>query len=173
MLPAGWIIDVVSSTPAAYLSGLRLAGRRVVVVGAGRVAERRLDRLLAADAAVTVIAPEATPRIRQLAESGRLTLSPRTYQPGDLAGAWYVLAATDDHDCNAQVSAEAEALQTFCVRADDRDAATAWTPAGGEAGGVQIGVLAGGDHGRSRRIRDGLLRQLIKIIDRERNGRAA
>lgn len=149
----------MSSAPA-YLSGLRLSGRRVVVVGAGRVAERRLGRLLQAGARVTVIAPLATELITRLAESGELSWLRRGYQDGDLAGAWYVLVATDDQDCNDKVSAEAEHRRIFCVRSDDRHAATAWTPACGAVDGVQLGVLAGGDHGRSRRIRDRLLRQL-------------
>jgi uroporphyrin-III C-methyltransferase/precorrin-2 dehydrogenase/sirohydrochlorin ferrochelatase len=153
------IIGTVSAAPA-YLSGLRLSGRRVVVIGAGRVAERRLGRLLDAGAELIVIAPAATELIKNLATSGRLTWLPRSYRSGDLDGAWYVLVATDDHHCNEQVSAEAEHRRIFCVRSDDRQAATAWTPASGTVDGVQIGVLAGGDHGRSRRIRDDLLRQL-------------
>ncbi|HEY9292775.1 MAG TPA: bifunctional precorrin-2 dehydrogenase/sirohydrochlorin ferrochelatase [Microlunatus sp.] len=159
--------------PVPYLSGLRLAGRRVAVVGAGRVAERRLERLLDAAAAIEVIAPQATVRISRLAEAGRLTWVRRSYRPGDLDGAWYVLAATDDQDCNEQVSNEAERQRIFCVRSDDRAEATAWTPASGEVDGVQIGVLAGGDHRRSRRIRDAVLKALIKIIGSERGHRAA
>ncbi|QDP97451.1 hypothetical protein FOE78_17360 [Microlunatus elymi] len=153
------------SEPTPYLTGLRLAGRRVVVVGAGRVAERRLGRLLDAGADVEVIAPEATPVIARRAEEGRLTWSRRTFQPADLDGAWYVLAATDDPGCNEQVSSVAERARIFCVRSDNRDRATAWTPASGEIDGVQLGVLAGGDHGRSRRLRDALLDTLTKIID--------
>lgn len=148
------------SPALAYLSGLRLSGRRVVVIGAGRVAGRRLGRLLEAGADVAVIAPSAIELIKELAASGRLTWLPREYADGDLDGAWYVLVATDDHDCNLRVSVEAERRRIFCVRSDDRDAATAWTPASGIVNGIQVGVLAGGDHGRSRRIRDELLRQL-------------
>ena len=158
--------------PVPYLSGLRLAGRRVVVVGAGRVAERRLERLLDAAATIEVIAPQATVRIGRLADAGRLTWTRRGYRPGDLAGAWYVLAATGDRDCNEQVSAEAEQRRIFCVRADDRAEATAWTPASGEIDGVQVGVLAGGDHRRSRRIRDALLKALVKIIGSEPSTRS-
>lgn len=157
----------------AYLSGLRLSGRRVVVVGAGPVAERRLERLLEAGARIEVIAPEATMRIQHLAAEDRLIWTRRRYADGDLSGAWYVLAATDDPETNAAVSAEADSQQVFCVRADDGTQATAWTPASGVVDGVQIGVLAGGDHRRSRRIRDRLLRLLVKIISADRDERAA
>ena len=164
------------ATSVPYLSGLRLGGRRVVVVGAGQVAERRLVRLLEAGAAVQVIAPQASARIVRLDRAGRLHWIPRRYAEGDLEGAWYVLAATDDPSCNEQVSAEAERRHIFCVRADDREQATAWTPATGEIDGVQVGVLAGGDHRRSRRIRDLVLQLLIKVInrhDRDDQGSAA
>ncbi len=147
-------------TATAYLAGLRLAGRRVVVVGAGRVAERRLERLLDAGADVVVVAPLATEGIRGLAEDGRLRWIPRGYTAGDLDAAWYVLAATDDRTCNDAVSAEAERQRIFCVRSDDRARATAWTPASADLDGIQLGVLAGGDPHRSRRIRDLLLRGL-------------
>ncbi|SDS04633.1 precorrin-2 dehydrogenase/sirohydrochlorin ferrochelatase family protein [Microlunatus soli] len=161
------------NAPVPYLSGLRLSGRRVVVVGAGRVAERRLYRLLEAGATIEVIAPDATAPIQRLDAAGRLTWTRRSYLPDDLADAWYVLVATRDSACNEQVSAEAERQQIFCVRADDRDEATAWTPASAEVDGVQVGVLAGGDHHRSRRIRDTLVQLLIKIIGSERRDRAA
>jgi precorrin-2 dehydrogenase / sirohydrochlorin ferrochelatase len=160
---------VPMTTSDSYLAGLRLEGRRVVVVGAGRVAERRLERLLEARAGVELIAPEATAGIRRMQQQRRVTWTERAYRDGDLDGAWYVLAATDDPDCNRRVSAEAERRRIFCVRADDRAAATAWTPATGVADGVQVGVLAGGDHGRSRRIRDRLLGLVVKIIAHDRS----
>lgn len=157
----------------AYLSGLRLTGRRVVVVGAGRVAERRLPRLLESGAQVEVIAPAVTARIARWAETGQLHWTRRGFRSGDLHDAWYVMVATRDEDCNERASAEAEQLRIFCVRADRRERATAWTPATGEIDGVQVGVLAGGDHHRSRTIRDALLRLMIKVIGSERHDRAA
>jgi uroporphyrin-III C-methyltransferase/precorrin-2 dehydrogenase/sirohydrochlorin ferrochelatase len=97
----------------------------------------------------------------------------RPYVDGDLDRAWYVVAATDDRDCNDRISAEAEQRRIFCVRSDDRSQATAWTPAAAEVEGVQIGVLAGGDPHRSRRIRDLLLRALTKISGTDRGERVA
>lgn len=119
----------------AYLVGLLLAGRRVVVVGAGRVAARRVPRLVEAGAVVEVIAPAVRPDLQALADSGALTLRTRRYRAGDLAGAWYALALTDAAEVNAAVVAEAEAGHTFCVRADRADEGSAWTPASGHAEG--------------------------------------
>lgn len=95
-----------------------LAGRRVVAVGAGPVAEAKTTPLRQAGAALTVIAPDAVPAIRDAAAAGHLTWHARPYAPGDLTGAFLVVAATADAATNARVAADAAAQQTFCVRTD-------------------------------------------------------
>jgi uroporphyrin-III C-methyltransferase/precorrin-2 dehydrogenase/sirohydrochlorin ferrochelatase len=137
-------------TENAYLVGLRLSGRKVVVVGGGTVAQRRLPLLLANGADVHVIARAATPAVE--ATTG-ITLELRDYRDGDLDGAWYAIAATDAPDVNAAVVAEAERRSIFCVRADVARDGTAVTPASFEYDGLSVGVLAGGEHRRSAAIR--------------------
>jgi uroporphyrin-III C-methyltransferase/precorrin-2 dehydrogenase/sirohydrochlorin ferrochelatase len=137
-------------TENAYLAGLRLSGRKVVVVGGGTVAQRRLPLLLANGADVHVIARAATPAVE--ATEG-ITLELRDYRDGDLDGAWYAIAATDDAAVNAAVVAEAERSRIFCVRADAAREGTAVTPASFEYEGLSVGVLAGGAHRRSAAIR--------------------
>lgn len=149
-----------------YLAGLDLAGRRVVVVGGGTVAQRRLPRLAASDADIEVIAPEVTPAVQAMADAGELTWRARPYVEGDLSGAWYVLCCTSDTQVNAAVSAEAERQRVFCVRADAGQVGSAVTPATGGHDGLLVGVLAEGDHRRSAAVRDGLL-------DALREGRVA
>jgi uroporphyrin-III C-methyltransferase/precorrin-2 dehydrogenase/sirohydrochlorin ferrochelatase len=139
-----------------YPVGLLLKGRRVVVLGGGTVAQRRLPALLAAGADVHLIAPSTTPAVQAMADAGELTWHPRPYAAGDLAGAWYVLAATDDPVANAAASAEAEADRTFCSRSDDASAATAWTPAAGRQDGTTVAVLSG-DPRRSAALRDAIV----------------
>jgi uroporphyrin-III C-methyltransferase/precorrin-2 dehydrogenase/sirohydrochlorin ferrochelatase len=148
-----------------YLAGLDLAGRRVVVVGAGTVAQRRLPRLVASGAAVEVIAPEATPAVEAMADHGELTWHRRGYADGDLAGAWYVVTCASDPEVNAAVAAEAERERVFCVRSDAGSLGSAVTPAVADHDGLLVGVLAGGDHRRSATVRDG-------IMDALREGRA-
>jgi uroporphyrin-III C-methyltransferase/precorrin-2 dehydrogenase/sirohydrochlorin ferrochelatase len=142
------------------LSGLVLTGRRVVVVGGGGVAQRRLPRLLETGAQIDVISPAVTPTIEGLLTNPDLRWVERGYTPGDLEGAWYVVVATDDAEVNDQVSAEAEQRRIFCVRSDDRSRATAWTPASGQHDHVTIGVLGAGDHRRSAAVRDAILEEL-------------
>jgi uroporphyrin-III C-methyltransferase / precorrin-2 dehydrogenase / sirohydrochlorin ferrochelatase len=137
----------------AYLLGLRLRGRRVLVVGGGAVAARRVPRLLSAGADVALVSPSATPALEELATLGRIGWQRRGYAAGDCAGAWLVIAATDRPEVNAAVAAEAEAGRTWCVRADAGGAATAWTPAAGSAEGTSVGVLSG-DPRHSAAIRD-------------------
>ncbi|MET9348539.1 uroporphyrinogen-III C-methyltransferase [Streptomyces termitum] len=144
----------------AYPVGLRLAGRRVVVLGGGTVAQRRLPALIAAGADITLVSPSATPSVEAMAEAGELTWVRRRYEDGDLADAWYALVATTDPAANAAASAEAERARVWCVRSDDAEAATAWTPATGRGDGVTVAVLTGHDPRRSAAVRDAILEGL-------------
>jgi uroporphyrin-III C-methyltransferase / precorrin-2 dehydrogenase / sirohydrochlorin ferrochelatase len=137
----------------AYLVGLRLTGKKVVVVGGGTVAQRRLPLLIANGADVHVITRSATPAVEGMPG---ITLTLREFREGDLDGAWYAIAATDDPDVNATVVAEADRLHIFCVRADVAREGTAVTPASFEYEGLSVGVLAGGDHRRSAAIRSAI-----------------
>ncbi|HEY3259454.1 MAG TPA: uroporphyrinogen-III C-methyltransferase [Pseudonocardiaceae bacterium] len=152
--------DAPDAAERHYLAGLDLAGRRVVVVGAGTVAQRRLPRLLAAGADVLVVAPEATPAVEGLAAAGELRWERRPYRAGDLDGAWYALACTSSPAINEQVCRHAEELRVYCVRADRGLAGSAVTPATAEHDGMLIGVLSGGRPRRSAAVRDGLLEAL-------------
>ncbi|MCY7341335.1 MAG: uroporphyrinogen-III C-methyltransferase [Pseudonocardia sp.] len=143
-----------------YLAGLDLGGRRVVVVGGGTVAQRRVTGLLAAGADVEVVAPALTPAIEGMASAGELRLSARPYRDGDLDGAWYAIACTDSAEVNAAVAAEAERRRIFCVRADDAPAGSAVTPAVGRHDGLTVGVLAQGLPRRSAAVRTALVEAL-------------
>ena len=143
-----------------YLVGLDLAGRRVVVVGAGTVAQRRLPRLIAAGAEVVLVAPGATPAVEAMATAGELRWEVRGYAEGDLEGAWYVLACSSVPAVNAAVAAEAQRRRVFCVRADDATGGSAVTAASAEHDGLLIGVLAGRRPRRSAAVRDALIEAL-------------
>ncbi|MDN5895208.1 MAG: hypothetical protein L0H93_14440 [Nocardioides sp.] len=95
-----------------YPSGLRLVGRRVVVVGGGHVAQRRIPPLIGAGADVVVVAPEVTPAIEGLASEVTLTL--REFTEADLDEAWYVIAATDV--ANTATAANSPTVKKIFVR---------------------------------------------------------
>ncbi|SCG65298.1 uroporphyrinogen-III C-methyltransferase [Micromonospora halophytica] len=145
-----------------YPLGLRLAGRRVVVVGGGAVATRRVPALLDAGADVFLVAPELTPALHAHVDAGRVHWAPRRFVPDDLDGAWLVQVAVDDPLAAASVSAAAAERKIFCVRADDRAAATAWTPAVTRHGPVTVAVLGGGDPRRAMSVRDAV-RDLLNV----------
>ena len=144
-------------TENAYLVGLRLDGRKVVIIGGGTVAQRRVPLLLANGADVHVITRVATPAVEAFAtQDPGITLSLRDYRDGDLADAWYAIAATDDPAVNAAVIAEADSRRIFCVRADAGRDGTAVTPASFSFEGLEVGVLASGAHRRSAAVRSAI-----------------
>ncbi|GAA4816140.1 uroporphyrinogen-III C-methyltransferase [Tomitella cavernea] len=147
---------VAASTAPAYLAGLHLRGRPVVLVGGGSVAQRRLPLLLEAGALVTVVSPQVTAAVEALATAGRVRHEARGYRHGDLAGAWYVIVATDDSVTNQAASAEAEERRIFCVRSDAGAQGSAVTPATTRHGDATVGVVAHGDHRRSAALRTAL-----------------
>ncbi|MFJ8231000.1 uroporphyrinogen-III C-methyltransferase [Streptomyces sp. NPDC094448] len=148
----------------AYPVGLRLTGRRVVVLGGGQVAQRRLPWLIAAGADITLVSPSATPSVEAMVAAGELGWERRRYREGDLEGAWYVVVASSDAEANDRASAEAERLRVWCVRSDDADAATALTPATGRSAGVTVAVLTTDVHCRDPRrsaaVRDAVVEGL-------------
>jgi uroporphyrin-III C-methyltransferase/precorrin-2 dehydrogenase/sirohydrochlorin ferrochelatase len=143
-----------------YPSGLRLAGRRVVVVGGGQVAQRRVPGLLAAGAEVVVVSPRVTPAIEGQVLAGEIAWVERGFVDDDLADTWYVIAATDDPGVNEQVSKAAEARRVFCVRSDDGTSATAWTPAVGRYDGLTLAVLGRREPRRTAAVRDAIVTAL-------------
>ncbi|MDQ6896520.1 MAG: uroporphyrinogen-III C-methyltransferase, partial [Actinomycetota bacterium] len=116
----------------AYPTVLRLAGRRVLVVGGGVVAARRVVALLESGALVDLVAREVDDALRHEAQAGRIRWQQRPFVFSDIvepSPAWLVHAATDSPVVNADVAAAADAARVWCVRADDARASTAWTPA--------------------------------------------
>ena len=150
----------VNATDSPYLVGLNLDGRRVVVVGGGTVAQRRLPLLISSGAVVHVITREATPAVEAMATAGQVTLELRDYRAGDLVDAWYAIACTDEAETNVAIVAEATASKIFCVRADIAKDGTAVTPASAEWDGLTLGVLAGGEHRRSAAVRNAVIEAL-------------
>lgn len=144
----------------SYPLHLSISGKRVLVVGAGAVAVRRIDGLLRAGADVVVVAPKADPAVIDWAARGALTWRRRAFDYSDVIGAWLVHAATDDPSVNARVAAEAERRRIWAVRADAATAGTALTPAVLDLSGAVVSVTTG-DPRRSVALRDGIRAGLV------------
>jgi len=127
-----------------YPAFLDLRGRRAVVIGGGAIAEQKVVGLLDAGARVTVISPSVSRRLEDLAAAGTLTIERRPYRPGDLAGAFLAIAATDDRAANRAVWTEAEARGVLLNAVDDLPHCSFIAPAIHRQGDVAVAVSTAG-----------------------------
>ncbi len=132
-----------SSADPLYPLFLKLAGRKVLVVGGGKVATAKVRALLDAGATVLVVAPAASPALGELAAAGKLAVARRGFEPADLDGAWLVVAAAPP-EVAAVVAQAAEARRVFVLAVDDVAAASAYGAGTLRRGGVTIAVSTGG-----------------------------
>ena len=93
---------------------LNLKDRLCIVIGGGKVAERKVENLLKVKAKIKVISPELTFKLKKLVEEGKIEWEKRKYQKGDLNSAWLVIAATNDPEVQKEIYKEAEERHIFC-----------------------------------------------------------
>src|SRR4051794_25055277 len=137
-----------------YPAILDIAGRRALVVGAGKVGEGKIEGLLSADARVSVVSLTSTPKVRAWAAEGRIALAERAYQTSDLDGAFMVIAATEDNATNVRVFEDAEARQMLCNVVDVTHLCNFILPSIVRRGDLAIAVSTGGaSPALARRIR--------------------
>ncbi|HEY0162208.1 MAG TPA: bifunctional precorrin-2 dehydrogenase/sirohydrochlorin ferrochelatase [Edaphobacter sp.] len=140
---------------------LKLTGRRAVVIGAGHLAESKIESLLTAEASVTVIAPQVSDRITDLAAAGEVTLHRRPYQSGDLSGAFLTVAATNDPAVNRAVFSEATATEVLCNAVDDPPFCDFYFPSVVRRGDLQVAIsTAGKSPALAQQLRKDLNKQL-------------
>lgn len=127
---------------------LKLTNRPCTVIGAGHLAESKIESLLAAAARITVIAPQANERITALADSGELTLHLREYAPGDLSlsgtAQFLAVAATNIPAVNRAVFAEAESSGVLINAVDDPPFCDFYFPSVVRRGDLQIAISTAG-----------------------------
>jgi precorrin-2 dehydrogenase/sirohydrochlorin ferrochelatase len=150
-----------SATPIDYPVCLRLQGKRVLLIGAGNIAEGRAVQLLEAGARLRMIAPSATETLRRLAAEGRLELLERPYTPGDAAGHMVVFVATDDRRVSEAVAEETRALGLWLNAADEPDLCDFTLPSVGRRGPITVAVSTAGQAPAVART---LRRQLVERI---------
>lgn len=123
---------------------LNLTDKLAIIVGGGGIAEGKVTGFLEADAKVLVIAPEVTPVMQELAESGRVTWEQRTYRDGDLEGAAIAISATDDPEVNHQVWDEANRRGILINVVDDVPYCNFIAPALVRRGDITLAISTNG-----------------------------
>jgi precorrin-2 dehydrogenase/sirohydrochlorin ferrochelatase len=123
---------------------LSLKNKRVVVIGGGEVAERKVESLLGTGAAVTVISPETTARLDALARDNEIQLYRRVYDSQDCDGAFLVFSATDDPGISARVFRDAAKAGAMVNTADQPERCDFIMPAVLRRGDVAIAISTGG-----------------------------
>jgi precorrin-2 dehydrogenase / sirohydrochlorin ferrochelatase len=140
---------------------LKITARRCVVIGAGNLAESKIESLQAAHAKVTVIAPEARPRIVEWAAAGEIDWQKREYATGDLSGSFLVIAATDVPAVNRAVYTEAIQRNILCNAVDDPPFCDFYFPSVVRRGDLQIAIsTAGASPALAQRLRKEINAQL-------------
>src|SRR5215471_8306121 len=155
---------------------LNLKGKRVVVIGGGEVAERKIESLLETGATIVVISPEVTSRIAALAGQQRVELQRRAYALGDCIGAALVLSATDDPEISRAAYKEASALGIFINTADQPALCSFIMPAVVRRGDIGIAISTSGTSpalaARLRRKISGVIgpeyARLVELLSRAR-----
>lgn len=136
---------MTAATSPRYPVNLVVEGRRCLLVGAGRIAARKAEGLLACGALVRVVAPEVAPWFEQrAADDPALTIERRAYQPADLAGAWLVFVATGAPGVAAEVFRDALDAGVWVNAADDPAHCTFTLPSVVRRGDLTVAVGTGG-----------------------------
>jgi siroheme synthase-like protein len=136
---------------------LKLEGRRVLVVGAGPVAAGKVRPLLDAGARVTVVAPDVVDEIAAMAP--QVAIVRRPFEPGDVDGVWYVVAAAPP-EVNRAVALAAESRSLFVNAVDDLESASAYAGAIVQKAGVTIAMSTDGEAPALA----GLLREALEVL---------
>lgn len=139
---------------------LKLEGRRVLVVGAGSVGEAKIESLLATGATVRVIAPKASPRVREWAREERIEWEAREYRAADLAGVFLVIAASGSAALHTEIYEEARSRGVLCNCVDEPERCDFYFPAVVRRGELQIAISTGG-------LSPALAQRLRKDLDQQ------
>lgn len=136
---------------------LNLRDKLCIVIGGGKVAERKVNNLLKAGAKVKVISPEITLHLKKLAEEGKIEWERRSYEKGDLNLAWLVITATNNSDVQKEVYEEAEEKRIFCNVVDVPELCSFIVPSVIRCGDLNIAIsTSGASPAVARRLRETL-----------------
>lgn len=140
-----------------------IAGKTVVVVGAGKIAKRRIETLLKFDCRIKVVAAGAVPEVEAYADQGKLELLIKPYAASDLDGADYVLAATNDQSINHQIHEKCREGNIPVNVADDKEKSDFYFPGVIRKNGLTVGVTA---EGKNHELAKKATRAIAGCLDR-------
>ena len=123
---------------------LDLKDRQCLVIGGGSVASRKIKNLLTANAKITVISPQVSDELKQLASKNKILVIEREYQTSDIAVAFLIVAATDDSEVNTQVAEQAHNANIMVNVADNAELCSFIFPSILDRSPVTIAVSTGG-----------------------------
>ena len=142
-----------------YPAFLRLEGKKCVVIGGGKVAERKILSLLEANAIVVLVSPDATLFLAKLAEEGKITWIKDIFKPDYLEGAWLVFACTNQREVQREVFQACEERKIFCNVVDQPDVSSFIVPSVVKRGALTLAIsTSGASPAVSRRLRERLER---------------
>jgi precorrin-2 dehydrogenase len=148
-----------------YLSfNIQIKDKSVVIIGGGGVAERKVTTILPSDARVTVISPTLTYTLQKLRDNGQIGHVARRYEEGDLAEAFIVIAATDDHDVNRAVAEEAEKLKILVEVTDNPASGNITSPAMIRQGDLSIAIST---NNKAPALSAAIRRDLLRVFGPE------
>jgi precorrin-2 dehydrogenase/sirohydrochlorin ferrochelatase len=146
--------------PELFPMFLKIAGRSCLVVGAGHIAEPKIESLLRCGARVRVVAPAATPAIREAASAGKVVWEQRAFRPADLNGAFLVVAATSSPELHQQIFELARESAILCNAVDEPSRCDFYYGAVVRRGPLQIAIsTAGNSPSLAQRLRHELEQQ--------------
>ena len=130
-----------------------LSEKKILVIGAGKIARRRITVLCRFTPTLTVIAPDSLPEIEALAEEGTIRLLRKSYEEEDIEGADIVFAATNDHDVNDKIHNDCKKHGIMVNVSTDRRKSDFYFPGIAAKGDIVVGVTASGkDHAGAKRV---------------------
>ena len=133
----------MKSVASYYPIMLQLTGKKVVVVGGGKVAERKVTGLLGTNAAIKVISPKVTAELKRLVQDGKIQWLEKSFSKEDIVDAFMVFAATNDPCTNQLVKESADVHQLITI-ADDPEGSDFHVPANVQRGRLSIAISTGG-----------------------------
>ncbi|MBF0807218.1 hypothetical protein E4U03_01110 [Rothia nasimurium] len=152
--------DGIGLAPQRLPVALDLRGRRVLLVGAGQVAARKVGPLIEAGARIEAVAPSLDSRLENLLAEGSLVVHRRPFTPQDLTGAWLVYALTDSPDLNARVAELCEERGIWCLVGRSSQESPVWSLAHRRRGDELVAVSGGGNPRRALALLDRVVEAL-------------